>query len=227
MGKPGVKPKNKTSTTWSPKLAYAVGLIASDGNLSPSGRHINLTSKDKDQIETFQKCIGRQVTVSMKSSSYTGRKDYYHAQFGDVTFYRWLESLGLFANKSKTLSTLAIPDEYFFDFLRGEWDGDGCIYSYFDPRWRSSFMFYIAFASSSPLFLEWLQMTISRLTEVKGKIDASNSRTMQLRFAKRESRIIFDHMFYRKNLPHLKRKFTKAQKIFRIDERNAKKWHYK
>lgn len=42
---------------WSNELAYAVGLIATDGNLSKDGRHIELTSKDTEQLETFKRCL--------------------------------------------------------------------------------------------------------------------------------------------------------------------------
>ena len=40
---------------WSENLAYAIGLIATDGSLSNDGRHLNFTSKDIDQIQTFAK----------------------------------------------------------------------------------------------------------------------------------------------------------------------------
>ena len=45
-----MKRLSKVDTTWSPELAYAIGLIASDGCLSSNGRHIVLVSKDKEQI---------------------------------------------------------------------------------------------------------------------------------------------------------------------------------
>ena len=35
---------------WNHDFAYAIGLITTDGNLSPDGRHINLTSKDEEII---------------------------------------------------------------------------------------------------------------------------------------------------------------------------------
>ena len=53
MGKRGPKPKKKISTNWSAELAYAVGLIATDGCLSKDKRHIDFTSKDKELIKTF------------------------------------------------------------------------------------------------------------------------------------------------------------------------------
>ena len=57
-----MKPQNKTSTTWSSKLAYAIGLITTDGSLSKDGRHISFTSKDKEQVKNFKFCLDRKST---------------------------------------------------------------------------------------------------------------------------------------------------------------------
>lgn len=222
MGKRGPKPLGQVSTKWSSDLAYAVGLLASDGNLSKDGRHMDLTSKDKGQIIAFKNCLDLNVKIGMKTSGYTGRNDYFRVQFGDVLFYQWLLDIGLAPNKSKTLGELKIPDEHFFDFLRGCFDGDGSMYAYWDPRWHSSYMFYLNFASASPLFLSWLQSTIKRLAKVKGRIGSGGRgrSTQQLRFAKRETTVLFNKMFYSPDIPFLKRKFTKAQKIFTIDQQH-------
>jgi len=53
MGKRGVKPKGKVNIKWSPNFAYAIGLLVTDGNLSPDGYHLNLTSKDLEQIKNL------------------------------------------------------------------------------------------------------------------------------------------------------------------------------
>ena len=75
-------------------------------------------------------------------------------------------------------------------------------------------MFYIAFASGSKDFLIWLQNKLHAFARVKGHISVSSHDTFQLKYAKYESLILFQYMFYAKNLPHLKRKFIKAQGIF-------------
>ena len=36
--------KNKVKIIWNNNFAYAIGVIATDGNLSPDLRHINITS---------------------------------------------------------------------------------------------------------------------------------------------------------------------------------------
>ena len=58
MGKRGPKPKGKVKIMWSPHFAYAIGLLVTDGNLSPSGRHIHFTSKDLELVKLFQKALG-------------------------------------------------------------------------------------------------------------------------------------------------------------------------
>ena len=209
--------RNPIDIPWSPTVAYAVGLITTDGCLSPDRRHIDFTSKDFQLTETFKTCLGLETKTRLKSSSSSAEKKYFSVQFGNVVFYRWLEKIGLTRKKSLTLGVLDIPDQFFFDFLRGCFDGDGSVYAYWDPRWHSSYMFYIHFVSASRAHLEWLQKTTQRLGEVSGKI-RQGKRCYQLTFAKRESKILFQKMFYVENLPCLERKKQKAEGFFVIDE---------
>jgi len=215
MGKRGPKPRRR-EVVWSPELAYAVGLIATDGNLSPDGRHLSLTSKDVPQLKTFLKCVGRSdVKIAEKSGFYRARIT--HAQFSDVVLYDFLLSIGLMPNKTKILGSIAVPDEYFFDFLRGHHDGDGSFYSYYDPRWRSSFMFYLTFISASPPHVCWIRENLERLLGVHGHITTSErSCVVQLKYAKREALIVLKRMYPRPGVPCLARKRLKIQKALRI-----------
>ena len=54
MGQRGAKPKGKVKIKWSADFAYAIGLIMTDGNLSPDGRHLCFTSKDIEQINNYK-----------------------------------------------------------------------------------------------------------------------------------------------------------------------------
>jgi hypothetical protein len=214
MGQRGPKPKGRVNTTWRPELAYAVGLLTADGSLSINGRHIDFTSGDIENITNFQTCLGLlDIKVGIKHSIFNGSKKYYRIQFGDVVFYQWLIKIGLSANKSLSVGQLQIPPEYFYDFLRGEWDGDGTIYCSQDTRWKSSYIVSLGFASGSRIFLEWLQAEINARLQTTGHI-LQNERVLQLRYARKDSKKIFDAMFYKNDLPHLPRKLAKAQKIF-------------
>jgi len=218
MGKRGPKPKGKVGIVWSPAFAYAIGLLVTDGNLSPSGRHINLTSKDLELIQTFQEALGITGHIGKKSSGHGGgEKKYYVVQFGDVLFYDFLLSIGLTPNKTKTIGAVDIPKEYFFHFLRGHFDGDGCTYSYWDSRWEHSFMFYLGFASASLAHLQWLRLMIASLLPVRGHITHNKEGTYhQLKYAKREGIQVIRKMYESPNALCLERKRLKIEQMLSI-----------
>ena len=212
-----MRPKRVEAIKWSSCLTYAVGLLAADGGLSVDGRHIDFTSKDVQLLKTFKKCLGLKNKIGFKSSGFL-KKKYPHVQFGDIILYKWLLKIGLTPRKSKTIGELKIPDKYFFDFLRGFFDGDGSCYSYWDSRWASSFMFYISFTSGSLCCLKWIRSKLKKLLKINGHIK-SGTRSWQLNYAKKESRVLISKIYNGKNIPHLKRKYEKLKRILDIDNK--------
>lgn len=196
---------------WASELAYVAGLITTDGSLSSDGRHIDLTSKDEEQIENFKSCLKIDHKMSRKVSGYSD-KLYYRIQFSDVKFYRWLIAIGLKPRKTKTVSALKIPDQFFFDFLRGHFDGDGSCYPYWDKRWRSSFMIYLQFVSASYDHLSWIRVKVAELANVDGKIKKSGS-VYQLTYAKKASKVIFERLYLSGEAVPLSRKRIKVQDL--------------
>lgn len=194
---------------WSPNFAYAVGLITTDGCLSKDGRHIDFTSKDLEQIQNFRKILKLKNKIGLKSSGTSTRK-YYHVQFGNIKLYKFLLAIGLSPAKSKTINELTILDRYFPDFLRGCLDGDGYTHSYWDTRWKSSFMMYIGFVSASRDHLNWLSITIERLYGIKGRIKPV-TRAFQLKYAKHATLGLLKVIYYKDGLICLKRKYLKIQ----------------
>ena len=176
---------------------------------------MNLTSKDKDQIILFKKCLGLETKIGQK---YSGAGNLaYQTQFGDVLFYKFLLNIGLSPAKSLIISSVSIPDKYFWDFLRGYFDGDGCSYSFYDSVWKNSFRFYLGFASGSIKYLEWLRSELNRLAGVKGHINYSK-RATQLKYSKKEAVVISKRMYYAPRLPCLERKHLKIIKTLSIIE---------
>ena len=205
---------------WSSNFAYAIGLLTTDGSLSKDGRHLNFTSKDFEQVQNLVKILKLRNKISIKKSSFTENKAYY-IQFGNVELYRFLLQIGLHANKSKTLGQLDIPDKYFADFLRGHLDGDGFTHSYWDKRWKSSFMLYTGFVSASKKHLEWLRKRIKNLYEINGSLKYNGKSTYQLIYAKKSSLKLIKNMYYRRNLIFLKRKKYKIVKAIEIINNQA------
>lgn len=141
--KMGPKPKGKVSCTWSPDLAYVIGLIATDGSLSKDMRHVVFVSTDLQLITLYKKLLKLGNVIGVKKPKEDGyiRKTGYVIQFGDVTFFNFLLSIGLMPNKTKIIREVLIPKEYYSDFIRGCFDGDGSSYSYFDKRWKVAICF--------------------------------------------------------------------------------------
>jgi hypothetical protein len=217
-----MNPQSKVSTKWSHKLAYVIGLLATDGCLYKDGRHIDFTSQDIQLIETFKNCLNIKNKIGFKASG-TSIKKCPHIQFGDILFYKWLLRIGITPHKSKTIADIKIPDKYFFDFLRGHFDGDGCCFSYWDKRWHSSFMFYLTFVSASEKHISWLKAKIKEFTNVNGYLGRSQkSSVYQLRYAKKESQILISKMYYKKDLPCLFRKYKKIKSVLEINEQSLK-----
>lgn len=215
MGQRGPKPKGKVKIKWSANFAYAIGLLASDGCLS-SGRHIILVSKDVEQLENFMKALCITVPIGQNRSGYDGNTSF-RIQFSDVLFYDFLGSIGLMPRKSKIIGEVKLPAEYFFDFLRGSFDGDGCTYSYWDPRWRSSFMFYTTFVSASRKHIVWLRDEIYKRLGIRGHLTGDGKRVVfQLKYAKADSVRLLRGMYYGKDVLCLSRKRLKIDEMLRI-----------
>lgn len=225
MGNRGTKPQGKVKIIWSENFAYAIGLLVTDGCLYNDGRHMSLTTKDIEQAENFKNCLGLKVKNGLKSGGASKKKDCYHIQFGDVLFYKFLESIGLSQAKSKTIGIIKIPDKYFFDYLRGCFDGDGTFYSYWDPRWRSSHMFYLEFVSASKKHIKWLQSILEKKIGVKGHITSDGKKsTQQLKYAKKEALVVINKMYYNPRVICLSRKKTKIQKALEIERIQQKEY---
>lgn len=207
-----MKPKEKVDRKWSSNLAYAIGLLTTDGCLSKDGRHIDLTSKDREQLLNFMRCLNIKNKIGTKSSGSSGKR-FARVQFGDVVFYNFLLEIGLTPHKSKTIISVKIPTKYFFDFLRGHLDGDGTFYSYWDSRWKSSFMFYTVFTSASKKHIEWLRRELLRFIGINGHVTKDSKKTIyQLKYAKGESLKLLPKIYYNNDVVCLSRKRYKIEK---------------
>lgn len=200
---------SKINFQWSSDMAYAVGLLTTDGSLSIDGRHIELTSKDLEQLENFKRCLGITAKIAYKKSG-SSRNTCMRIQFGDVIFYKFLLRIGLKPAKTKTLQKIKIPKKYFFDFLRGCFDGDGTFYSYWDKRWKSSFMYYLALYSASFNFLNWIHNEVKKELGINGHLSTVPIKsTIVLRYAKREALILLKHIYGSADCTCLSRKRLK------------------
>jgi hypothetical protein len=210
-----MKRLSKVKIKWSPCFAYGIGLLATDGNLSKDSRHMNMTSKDREMISLFKKCLGIRNKIGHKSRGRSKEKKYFQVQFGDKNFYDFLISIGLTPAKSKTIHSLKIPNRYFADFFRGCIDGDGNIHIARHPESQYPQLQVRLFSASSQ-FLNWVRDKIFRLVRPKGGWIEKKKNIEILVYAKSDSIKLLNFMYYSKRIPYLKRKYIIAKPFLRM-----------
>lgn len=203
---------------WSDTMAYVVGLLATDGCLITRGRrHISFDSGDEALVRTYLACLGRPSTLYRALPTKAGRMRY-KAQFSDVRFYRWLETVGLMPRKSLVLGAIAVPDRHFSALLRGLFEGDGHIQNFthrptivrypdyqFERLW-------VCFNSASRPHLEWIRDQVARLLLLQGLIEqlprvAGRHDFFRLKYGNRASVPLLRAMYPRADVPKLDRKW--------------------
>ena len=116
--------------------AYILGFIASDGCIQPELNRIKIDLKDTDEdiLIKIQKEIGHKNKLSHYPQGIDIGDKHYRAHtsrliISSKKMVKDLEKYGIVKNKSNILNVDLdkIPKEYFFDYLRGVIDGDGCI----------------------------------------------------------------------------------------------------
>ena len=205
---------------WSPNFAYAIGLIASDGWLSKGTYRIGFGSKELEMMTNFILALGLKNKLGRHARGGEKDKRYFYINFKSKLFYNFLLTIGLTPTKSHTIGPLAIPDQFFGDFLRGLFDGDGTFYSFKDPRWPNSFLYKTSFASASKYFLTWLKKKTTKLYDVKGYLH-QGAGVMNLEYTKRDSAKLFEAMYRREDILFLSRKYRKMKTALEHDLRRS------
>jgi hypothetical protein len=193
---------------WTPEIAYAVGLLATDGNLSPSGRHVSVSSAERDVLETFLRCVGRRAKIGKVEGGYGTHG--LRVQIGDVGLYRWLQSIGLTPRKSLTLGSINVPDGVLAHLLRGLLDGDGSIIdSTYEGTGKAKGAKYrtllVRFNTASRQHAEWVRERIRALFGLSGGLWCEDG-MYQLTYAKRASRRLLPLLYPAPDVPCIQRK---------------------
>lgn len=105
-------------------------MIITDGNISKDYKKITLSLTDKQIIELLAPLMIDQD--KRKIYQYKPLKNNSSISYTIINTNKSaiekLSDLGITPNKTYTQSFPNIPTEYLYDFLRGVFDGDGCVY---------------------------------------------------------------------------------------------------
>lgn len=131
-------------SSWSPPMAYVLGVICTDGNLDP-GRirepwrakssstipKISVAQKEPELLEKILRLMDCDAKLYFSKERVYGKIKagaLYHFGITNEKLYNDIVNLGLTPNKSLTMQFPDMPKEYLRHFIRGCWDGDGSVY---------------------------------------------------------------------------------------------------
>lgn len=209
---------------WTEKMAYVLGYICADGaveDVRKSSRtcYLAITSVDKEVLEKIKLTMDSTHNLYVNSGHFVKfkKKTYfcktsYTLRIGSKNIFQDLINLGVTPRKSLRLRVPQVPVAYFNHFLRGYFDGDGCVTVY---RIRNQFSqrVQVIFTSGCREYLKKLLQIIVDQTGIEPvKVSVPNNGAYQLRFRKRSGLKILEFMYDGLDkAPYMERKYRKYQ----------------
>lgn len=209
-------------TKWSEEMAYVLGFFVADGNLTinPRGsKYIEFTSCDKYILERIREAMGsnHRIGEKLRTIHTPSQKDCYRLQIGSKKLFEDLCSFGMIVKKSLVVRMpKSLPEKYLGHFVRGYFDGDGCIYfkkHKIKVRKNLKWILSLSFRSGSLHLLNDLKKRLARYTQ-GGFITGNREHSWELVYSHNDSRALF-HLLYdqmKSNL-YLTRKHTKYLEV--------------
>ena len=195
-------------------MAYVLGFIYADGNINCNKRgswfwSIQIT--DKNILEMIRDAMGSSHKISQKKKI-ENHKKLYRFQIGSKDMCEDLIKLGLTERKSKTMLMPLIPKNYFLDFLRGYFDGDGGVWFGLKNKQKNNkdYVINTAFTSGSEEFLTSLRNILQQYKIFGGSL-VNKERGFDLKYSVKNSLILYKIMYNSKSPLFLKRKKDKFE----------------
>ena len=220
----GIKYKvnEKFFDKWNPEMAYLLGYWYADGSIYPSvrGSYLSATSVVKEIIYNVKKWLKSKHIIREEKPIWPNGKTKYSLRIGNKSLYKALIKLGLYPNKSLTVKFPYIPNRFLSHFIRGYFDGDGCVFLEMAngiTRSRIIRRLSVIFTSGSQEFLKELCKTLGSKLKLKQTRVYKSHRSYQLRYFTSDSVKLFKFMYEdcRKNA-YLKRKLNYFGKYFKL-----------
>lgn len=202
------------------KKAYWLGALYADGNISCSERygvaHASFSSTDLDWIEMFKSDISYSGPILTEHHNKYD-KDIYKINFGNKEMARDLVKQGCVPAKSLIMDFPVLPEELVHHFVRGYFDGDGCVYLS-QPTWHykdsNESLIKSTVLSGSRVFLERLVFELPCLNKkILGRSGHENNFIVNWNTS--DTCILYDYMYdgATRYLPRKKAKFDEYFKV--------------
>jgi hypothetical protein len=189
--------KDKFFDAWSQEVAYVLGFMFADGYvyMNPRGGwYFCFCSTDRDIIRGIRTalCSEHKIGIKLGKIGSARPRDLYVLQIGSKMICTKLAGLGIFQNKSLAIKFPEVPAEFLGGFVRGYFDGDGCVS--FKRYWRKDrgrwkYQLTARFTSGSRRFLKGLWVALA--DHIKGGDLKEKERGWELVFGQHDAVAIF------------------------------------
>jgi len=204
---------------WFPQMAYVLGYFCADGCMyenSGGSKYINFVSIDHEILEKVKRILGSNHKIVPKIQSRPNCKPTFWLQIGCKEVYEDIAKLGLSSKKEFRMNLPNVPLEYFRDFVRGYFDGDGCVsYGLYKrcQRKQKAFVLMTRFTSCSRKFLDSVNKRLQREAKLRGGSISGGGRCHRLTYPKEDSKRLFEYMYQGAGSDcYLERKYSKFRK---------------
>lgn len=180
-------------------MAYVLGFFAADGYMTLNrrgGRFWCIEIGDRGLLENIKRIIGSEHAISVRK-----RKRYpkplYRLQIGSKEMFNDLTQLGFMPAKTKSMALPYIPALFFRDFVRGYFDGDGCVWTgkVNTNRIKAVFIMRTIFTSCSEGFLGELRRRLRLHFIFGGVLGKGSGEFYRLTYGLRDSLKLYDFMY--------------------------------
>lgn len=204
---------------WSTNMAWTLGFWFADGCIMKRSSYIfTITQHEKDKyiLEAISKEMKSNYPLSCHRplKKYPNRGNCCSFRICSKTIYNDVKRLGGKERKSLDVKFPHIPKKYLPDFVRGLWDGDGCItYNKRQKFYNSNYV------SASECFIEQLHKILKEnIDGLKGSLTWQKSGAYRLLFGRDDTMRLKRFMYPEstENTLFLKRKyelFKRAEEI--------------
>ena len=205
--------------TWTPAMAYTLGFFAADGTMIANNRgahFIEFHITDKEILIQIRSAVGSNHKIATRKRNPKHRLGY-RLQIGSKEWFKDLTTLGFVPNKSLIMRLPSVPPKLLGHFVRGYFDGDGCVH--FKKYWakdrgKMKWSFSTRFTSGSKDFLLSLHQSLHARGIQGGSIyRKSKNSGYELVLSHKDSLALFRIMY--DTIPHNGLYLTRKYKLFR------------
>ncbi len=180
-------------------MAYVLGFFAADGYITLNKRGANfwcIQITDKDLLESIRNVIQAEHKISVREARGNDQAKY-RLQIGSKEMCNDLRHLGMKERKTKSMAIPNVPKKYFSHFVRGYFDGDGCVWVGRMHKGRnvSSLTIMTMFTSCSHEFLNELHAQLLTMGMKGGSIYTAKESYSRLQLSVNDSLKLYDLMY--------------------------------